>query len=86
MITIDWILLVGMLAGTASLSALLGLVMGMGGRWIHNCLAQRKQAKKSIHSLLCERCQYGRFGLPDFTVQPCRECLSCTGIQYKRRE
>lgn len=84
MITIDWILFVGMLAGTASLSALLGLILGVAGRWIHNHLTQRRQAKKSIKKLICGRCQYGRFGLPDFTIEPCQGCLTCTGMQFKR--
>ena len=42
MITIDWILLVGMLAGTASLSAVLGLVIGMAGERVAKSIGNRR--------------------------------------------
>lgn len=41
MITIDWVLFVGMLAGTASLSALLGLVIGIAGERVVKAFRRR---------------------------------------------
>lgn len=43
MITIDWILFVGMLAGTASLSAVMGLVIGMTGERVARTIKRRRR-------------------------------------------
>ena len=76
MITIDWILFVGMLAGTASLSAVMGLVIGTVGRRIHQHWASRKRAETGARGLLCDGCVNGRFGMPDLNDRACCECLS----------
>lgn len=49
MITIDWVLFVGMLAGTASLSALLGLVMGMIGERVARTIKRKRHDHETIN-------------------------------------
>ena len=49
MITIDWILFVGMLAGAAPLSALLGLVIGMAGERVAKTIKRKRHNHEAIH-------------------------------------
>ena len=52
MITIDWLLLALMLAGTASLSALAGLMLG--------CVLSARKASSDDQCSLCGHCNHSR--------------------------
>lgn len=52
MITIDWVLLVLMLAGTSSLSALAGLILG--------CVMSAHKAAQDKQDGLCRHCVGGK--------------------------
>lgn len=87
MITVDWTLFAGMLAGTASLSALLGLLLGLLA--VNPRLKKRHGYKASIpkgaYRLLCEDCQHARFDMPDHTSFPCRQCDKLAGSGFDRK-